>query len=388
MDFVDAGWVRVPEAAGTSAAALYLPENKPIRFGFENTIAIEQAGYVYIWVGNQSEQARVWFDDITVTHTQTMVTQAMDYGVWGDVLREMKAAEFTYRFGYQGQFAEKDEETGWNHFELREYDAVIGRWTSKDPYSQYYSLYVGMGNDPVNGTDPDGGLFFGLFGSTSAQRQAARNQASLTGGEINNLLSKNISVSFMGNEWIYEGNIGGHNYASNYFWEYTFEKDGSYNVSIDLHMVSTMATGRADFDPLGQLAVVQPLVGGARALASGTVRVGQGVLFGTNNRVFWSGGLAGSAGEAAGSYAAANGAITLEMTFAGRTLTGLTNMTSYSFTKPLWNLASRGFANGARGTANVFINPTRLSSSSIWLNTERGILRANGVQYQYHIIPH
>jgi RHS repeat-associated protein len=177
MGFVDAGWVRVPEAAGTSAAALYLPENKPIRFGFENTITIEQAGYVYIWVGNQSEQARVWFaclpklfnhrnfsvggkrrqDDLTVTHTQTMVTQATDYGVWGDVLREMKAAEFTYRFGYQGQFAEKDEETGWNHFELREYDPVIGRWTVTDPYLQYWSPYNGMGNDPVNYADPDGG---------------------------------------------------------------------------------------------------------------------------------------------------------------------------------------------------------------------------------------
>jgi RHS repeat-associated protein len=177
MGFVNAGWVRVPEAAGTSAAALYLPENKPIRFGFENTIAIEQAGYVYIWVSNQSEQARVWFaclpklfnhrnfsvggkrrqDDLTVTHTQTMVTQAADYGVWGDVLREMKAAEFTYRFGYQGQFAEKDEETGWNHFELREYDAVIGRWTATDPAGQYYSPYLSMGNNPANHVDPDGG---------------------------------------------------------------------------------------------------------------------------------------------------------------------------------------------------------------------------------------
>jgi RHS repeat-associated protein len=157
MGFVDAGWVRVPEAAGTSEAALYLPENKPIRFGFENTIAVEQAGYVYIWVSNQSEQARVWFDDLTVTHTQTMVTQATDYGVWGDVLREMKAAEFTYRYGYQGQFAEKDEETGWNHFELREYDAIIGRWLVPDPKRQFYSPYIGMGNNPISGIDLDGG---------------------------------------------------------------------------------------------------------------------------------------------------------------------------------------------------------------------------------------
>ena len=41
-----------------------------------------------------------------------------------------------YRHGYQGEFTEKDAETGCNH-----------------------SAYLGMGNDPVNGVDPDGGLF-------------------------------------------------------------------------------------------------------------------------------------------------------------------------------------------------------------------------------------
>jgi RHS repeat-associated protein len=62
-----------------------------------------------------------------------------------------------YRYGYQGQFAERDEETGWNHFELREYDAVVGRWMSGDPMSQFHSKYVGIGNDPCNGVDPTGG---------------------------------------------------------------------------------------------------------------------------------------------------------------------------------------------------------------------------------------
>ena len=63
-----------------------------------------------------------------------------------------------YRYGYQGKYAEKDPETGWNAFELRMYDSRIGRWLTVDPEGQYYSPYVGMGNDPVNGTDPTGGL--------------------------------------------------------------------------------------------------------------------------------------------------------------------------------------------------------------------------------------
>ena len=81
------------------------------------------------------------------------------------MLREQKWVDMDarYRYGYQGKYAERDEETGWNHFQLREYDNIIGRWTSKDPKGQYYSPYVGMGNNPVNGTDPDGGKFLTDF---------------------------------------------------------------------------------------------------------------------------------------------------------------------------------------------------------------------------------
>ena len=33
----------------------------------------------------------------------------------------------------------------------------IGRWLTTDPAGQYASPYLGMGNDPINGIDPDGG---------------------------------------------------------------------------------------------------------------------------------------------------------------------------------------------------------------------------------------
>ncbi|NOY48528.1 MAG: hypothetical protein GXO84_10130 [Chlorobi bacterium] len=62
------------------------------------------------------------------------------------------------RFGYQGQFAEKDAETGYNQFELRLYDGRTGRWMNTDPYGQYWSLYLGMGNNPVSYIDRDGGI--------------------------------------------------------------------------------------------------------------------------------------------------------------------------------------------------------------------------------------
>ena len=65
--------------------------------------------------------------------------------------------EGDYRYAYQGQ--EKDPETGKEAFELRLWDSRIGRWLTTDPAGQYSSPYLGMGNNPINGVDPDGAKF-------------------------------------------------------------------------------------------------------------------------------------------------------------------------------------------------------------------------------------
>ena len=70
--------------------------------------------------------------------------------------RDWKNPAFDYRFGYQGQYAEKDEETGWNSFELRMYDAITVKWMTTDPYGEFWSPYLAMANNP-NEVDPDGG---------------------------------------------------------------------------------------------------------------------------------------------------------------------------------------------------------------------------------------
>jgi RHS repeat-associated protein len=82
-----------------------------------------------------------------------------DYLPFGAVWRS--GGTNTYRHSYQGQFATKDRDGGysdWEAFELRMYEARIGRWLSPDPYGQYFSPYLAMGNDPLNQVDPDGGF--------------------------------------------------------------------------------------------------------------------------------------------------------------------------------------------------------------------------------------
>ena len=101
-----------------------------------------------------------------VTGNTAQILSWADYYPFGEVMRASPTnAGYNDRYGYQGEYAECDIETatgaigGWNSFDLRMYDANVGRWLSRDPKRQYWSPYTGMGNNPVNGVDPTGGVF-------------------------------------------------------------------------------------------------------------------------------------------------------------------------------------------------------------------------------------
>jgi len=142
----------VPVYAGGERIALYL---KSIN------------AYRYELTDHQGNVRTVFFKNSS-NNVDYVVSR--DYYPYGMPLpgREYTDAE-GYRYAYQGQYNEKDPETNWNAYKLRMYDARTGRWMSIDPADQYASPYLGMGNNPVNGTDPDGAFFviddflFGFF---------------------------------------------------------------------------------------------------------------------------------------------------------------------------------------------------------------------------------
>ena len=59
-------------------------------------------------------------------------------------------------FGFAGGLYDKD--TGLVRFGVRDYDASVGRWTSKDSirFKGGINLYAYVANDPVNAHDPNG----------------------------------------------------------------------------------------------------------------------------------------------------------------------------------------------------------------------------------------
>lgn len=83
------------------------------------------------------------------------VAQRIDYDVWGVVVAD--TAPGFQPFGYAGGLYDPD--TGLVRFGARDYDAAVGRWTSKDPIGFVggdTNVYRYAAGDPVNLTDVAG----------------------------------------------------------------------------------------------------------------------------------------------------------------------------------------------------------------------------------------
>jgi RHS repeat-associated protein len=80
-----------------------------------------------------------------------------DYYPFGELFPGRNASDNNYRYAFQGQ--ELDTDTNMEAFQLRLWDGRIGRWLSTDPAGQYASPYLGMGNNPINGIDTNGGFW-------------------------------------------------------------------------------------------------------------------------------------------------------------------------------------------------------------------------------------
>lgn len=106
------------------------------------------------------------------TGSTLQVLSKNDYYAFGGTLpgRTWQQSGGDYRFGYQGQ--EKSQmDVNWDEFELRQYNHDLGRWSAPDPYGQFHSPYLAMGNNPVSMVDPNGGY---INQSSTGQAQAKR----------------------------------------------------------------------------------------------------------------------------------------------------------------------------------------------------------------------
>jgi len=130
-------------------------------------IKVPKNGYCLVYISNESAEP-VYFDDLKVRHDRGRILEENHYYAYGLKIAALSSKAFggaPNNYQYQGDYSEFDDDLGWNDFMLRSYDPQIGRFLQHDPYDQFASGYVGMGNDPGNMVDPTGG--WGWFGNST-----------------------------------------------------------------------------------------------------------------------------------------------------------------------------------------------------------------------------
>lgn len=148
----------VDPTIGSDVARVSLADNQGAALTLQKKAP--KNGWVFIYVSNESNED-VYFDNLAVTHEHSRIAEETHYYPHGLKIAGISSAAFNKlknNYAFQGDYNANEDELGWNDFELRSYDAQIGRFLQADPYTQFMSPYTGMGNNPVNIVDPSGGI--------------------------------------------------------------------------------------------------------------------------------------------------------------------------------------------------------------------------------------
>ena len=248
------GWIkyRVLDANGNEQASGrdYLLGTGKWEY-LQTGVRIEQAGTIEVMAGTSGSGEAVYFDNLRVEQTGGLIVQEQHQYAYGAPLPGLSyvVGSKRYRYGYQGQYAERDDETGFESFELRLYNSRIGRWLSYDPEGQFNSPYVGMGNNPVSGVDPDGGFAVPLPKFRPSGSGAASGLSSLAkwGMRIgSSLLRTTSSYLEKGDAWVHSdaGERAGQQFANLHPWVQLMNVRSAYKSGTDIYG-NSMSEGQA-----------------------------------------------------------------------------------------------------------------------------------------------
>jgi RHS repeat-associated protein len=147
---------------------------------------------------------------LVVTNGQVIMAEAHDYYPHGMPMPGRNTTSpAAGAYAYQGK--ENMTATGMLDFDLRNYDAQLGRWVVCDPMMQHFSPYLAMGNNPVMGVDPTGG-YTGYIGGEYYQDISNQQANSLRADQFFQESQQRFNAQTgQGNEYASFGPSGGLN---------------------------------------------------------------------------------------------------------------------------------------------------------------------------------
>jgi RHS repeat-associated protein len=127
------------------------------------SIAIQEPGYVYIYLSNENPTiVEVFFDDFKVEHIKSPVIQMDDYYPFGLAFNSYSRENSVKNlYQYNGKEKQDELDLGWLDYGARMYDPLIVRWMTLDPMADLtrrWSPYTYVYDNPVKYIDPDGML--------------------------------------------------------------------------------------------------------------------------------------------------------------------------------------------------------------------------------------
>lgn len=131
-------------------------------FGWEQLTlekTVGKKGYLYIYVANETQGDKVWFDDMTITQFEHPVVQSDDYYPFGLAFNSYSSGvenDFLYKGGAERQ-DELDLNVDFTRYRMG--DPAMGRWWQVDPLSDAMVEWIPYDysfNNPIRYNDAEG----------------------------------------------------------------------------------------------------------------------------------------------------------------------------------------------------------------------------------------
>jgi RHS repeat-associated protein len=269
-------------------------------------IKVPKNGYCLVYISNESDEP-VYFDNLQVRHDRGRILEENHYYAYGLKIAALSSKAFAApqnNYQYQGDYSEFDDDLGWNDFMLRSYDPQLGRFLQWDPYDEFASGYVGMGNDPANLTDPNGGCTNCLTGlAATLQSIFGTLQPVTVIGQVKTLTTATkVSLSFV------EAGAKLLSHASNLAWNMAGFSAALSDNAFGTNLLTNNAPGSLDGSAAWDNWNAGVTAGNAASLAIATMEGGLGQSLMTGGGIATATVVGAEVGVPA---AAAGGALTL-----------------------------------------------------------------------------
>ncbi len=134
------------------------PDGKVVDMGdhglLSHNISIQQKGYVYVYLSNETPGSEVYFDDFLIGHKPNPIIQKDDYYPFGLSIAGLnfgRENSIKNKWTFQGQELQDDLDLGWYSFKWRNHDPAIGRFFNIDPLAEkfYYNSPLAFSENKV-----------------------------------------------------------------------------------------------------------------------------------------------------------------------------------------------------------------------------------------------